>query len=84
MAKNKKRTKYVTELINKVNETLRFRKIQDESDTLFVFACDYLLKKNMYQGYNFYKDEFNPYLNKIIPTLAGSYKKDKFEYLQIN
>ena len=51
--------------------------------TLFVFMCDYLLKKNMYEGYNFFKDVYNTYLQKNVPTEAGSYKEGEFDYLQI-
>lgn len=81
MAKN--RPNYVTELLNKTNDYLRFRKVTDTTDTLFVFMCDYLLKKNMYKGYNFFKMEYNPYLKKDVVVFAGSYKKDEFEFLQI-
>lgn len=79
----KKRPNYITELVNKTNDYLRFRKVTDTTDTLFVFMCDYLLKKNMYEGYNFFKDVYNTYLKKNISTLAGSYKEGEFDYLQI-
>ena len=79
----KKRSNYVTELVNKTNEYLRFRKVTDTTDTLFVFMCDYLLKKNMYRGYNFFKDEYNTYVQKNVPTLACSCKEGEYEYLQI-
>ena len=81
MAKN--RPNYVTELVNKTNDYLRFRKVTDTSDTLFVFMNDYLLKKNMYYGYNFFKDVYNTYLQKNVSTEAGSYKEGEFDYLQI-
>ena len=55
MAQSKKRPQYVVELVNKTNDYLRFRKVTDTSDTLFVFMCDYLLKKNTYKGYNYLK-----------------------------
>lgn len=79
----KKRPNYVTELVNKTNDYLRFRKVTDTSDTLFVFMCDYLLKKEMYNGYNFFKDVYNTYLQKEVATEAGSYKEGEFDYLQI-
>ena len=79
----KKRPNYVTELVNKTNDYLRFRKVTDTTDTLFVFMCDYLLKRNMYEGYNFFKDVYNTYVQKNVPTLAGSYKEGEYEYLQI-
>ena len=64
----RKRSNYVKELVNKTNEYLRFRKVTDTTDTLFVFMCDYLLKKNMYEGYNFFKDVYNTYVQKNVPT----------------
>ena len=81
MAKN--RPSYVTELVNKTNDYLRFRKVKDTKDTLFVFMCDYLLKKRMYKGYNFFKKVYNPYLKKVVSTEAGSYNENEFDYLQI-
>ena len=81
MAKN--RPSYVTELVNKTNDYLRFRKVKDTKDTLFVFTCDYLLKKRMYKGYNFFKEVYNPYLKKVVSTEAGSYNENEFDYLQI-
>ena len=83
MAQSKKRPQYVTELVSKTNDYLRFRRVKDTSDTLFVFICDYLLKKKMYKGYNFFKEVYNPYLKKVVSTEAGSYKEDEFDYLQI-
>ena len=81
MAKN--RPSYVTELVNKTNDYLRFRKVKDTKDTLFVFMCDYLLKRKMYKGYNFFKEVYNPYLKKVVSTEAGSYNENEFDYLQI-
>ena len=83
MTKNRKRPQYVTDLLNECNEYLRFRKVKDTTDTLFVFMCDYLLKKRMYEGYNFFKMEYNTYLKKDVIVYAGSYKEDEFEFLQI-
>ena len=83
MAQNKKRPQYVVELVNKTNDYLRFRKVKDTTDTLFVFMCDYLLKKKMYEGYNFFKMEYNSYLKKNVIVYAGSYKEDEFDFLQI-
>ena len=81
MAKN--RPSYVTELVNRTNDYLRFRKVKDTKDTLFVFMCDYLLKRRMYKGYNFFKEVYNPYLKKVVSTEAGSYNENEFDYLQI-
>lgn len=79
----KKRPQYVVDLVDKANEYLRFRKVTDTTDTLFVFVCDYLLKKNMYEGYNFFKMEYNSYLKKEVIVFAGSYKEGEFDFLQI-
>jgi hypothetical protein len=81
--RNNKRPQYVTELVTKANERFRAFNIKDESNDLFVFVCDYLLKRKMYQGYNFYKDVYNTYLGKNVPMLAGSAKKEEYDYLQI-
>ena len=83
MAQSKKRPQYVVELVNKTNDYLRFRKVKDTTDTLFMFMCDYLLKKKMYRGYNFFKGVYNTYLQKNVPTEAGSYKEGEFDFLHI-
>ena len=80
----KKRPQYVQDLVTKVNEYLRTNMVKDEyHDNLFSFMCDYLIQKKMYEGYNFYVDKYDPNLGKNIPMLAGSCKKDEYEYLQI-
>jgi hypothetical protein len=83
MRKNKVRPQYVKDLVEKTNERLRTFKIKEEGNDLFVFMCSYLLKKDMYEGFNYYKDEYNPYLDKMVSVLAGSYLKENYDYLQI-
>ena len=81
--RRKNRPKYVTEMLDSVNERLRAFKVKDEGNDLFRFMCDYLLKKGMYQGFNFY---YTANLNgKDIAVLAGSerFNKGEWEYLQI-
>ena len=51
----KKRPKYIQELVKETNKRLEIMNIKDEGDTLFRFVCDLLLKKNMYDGYNFFQ-----------------------------
>ena len=51
----KKRPQYIQELVKETNKRLEIMNIKDEGDTLFRFVCDLLLKKNMYEGYNFFK-----------------------------
>ena len=80
----KKRPQYVQDLVNKANEHLRAFKVKDEyNDTLFTFVCDYLLERDMYEGFNYFKMEYNTYLKKYVAVFAGSSKKDKFDFLQI-
>lgn len=75
----KNRPNYVQEIVDKANERLRYFKIKDESNDLFVFVCDYLLKKDMYRGYNFFNTK--NYQGKDYVVLAGS--ATNYEYLQI-
>lgn len=78
----KKRPQYVTELVNKVNEHLRAHKVKGEyTDNLFTFMCHYLLKRGMYEGYGFFKTEYNTYLKTDVVVFA-SYKEDDY-FLQI-
>jgi hypothetical protein len=80
----KKRPQYVQDLVNKANEHLRVHKVKDEyTDNLFTFVCDYLLKRDMYEGYNYFKMEYNTYIKKDVMVYAGSHKKDEFDFLQI-
>lgn len=82
MAKNKKRPKYVEEYVNDVNNALEKWGIKDETNDLFLFACEYLMKHKMYEGFNFYKH--HPLKDgKEILALAGSGNKDKFDCLQL-
>jgi hypothetical protein len=81
MAKNKKRPKYVEEFINEVNASLKFLGIKDESNDLFIFACGYLLKHKMYEGFNFYKRKNVNGEDRLV--LAGTPNKDKFDCLQL-
>ena len=77
MAQNKKRPQDVTELVNEVNRTLRFRKIKDESNELFIFMVAYLMNKKMYKGFNFYVESGS------LPVLAGTADYDKYDFLQL-
>lgn len=81
MAKTKKRPKYVEEYINEVNNALEKWGVKDEGNSLFIFACDYLLKRNMYEGFNFYKHVVRNGIEML--DLAGTYNKDEFDCLQL-
>lgn len=86
MSRNKKRPQYVIDMINDVNAYLRFRNVKDESDTLFCWIRNYLLDKDMYQGFNYYKygDKIiNLATGERILILAGSYNKGEFDFLQV-
>lgn len=84
MARNKKRPQYVTDMVKSVNERLRQAKVKDPyNDTLFMWICDWLMKRGYYQGYNFYIDKYNDYARKVIPVLAGTADPEKYDYLQI-
>ncbi len=75
----RKRPKYVTELVRKVNKTLQTLGKQGENSDLHIFITSYLLDKKMYHGWNFYKDK---YVNgKTISVLAGS--ATDFDYIQM-
>ena len=77
---SRKRPVYVATMLHEANLTLRQMKIHDESDSLFMFICNYLMAHHMYHGFNYYnmgKDfNGNPY-----PVLAGS--STNYEFLQI-
>lgn len=81
--RNKKRPKYVEDMLVKVNEHLRFHKVKEQHNDLFAFMCDYLLHKGMYRGFNFYYTE--NYNGKYYSVLAGKQRYDngEWEYLQI-
>ncbi len=53
--RTKRRPKYIEDLVSDTNKRLKRLNIKDTGDTLFSFVSDLLLKKNMYEGYNFYK-----------------------------
>ena len=83
---NKKRPKYIKDIIEDVNFYLRMNKVKDENDTLFMWLCNYLSDKDMYQGFNYHKygDKVaNEVTGERIVILAGSYEKDKFDFLQV-
>lgn len=80
---NKKRPKYIQDIVNDINAQLRANYIKDENNDLFVWLCDYLLKRNMYEGYNFHKYGDKIVNGKPIVCLAGTADKNKFDFLQV-
>lgn len=68
MRKSKNLNKTALEIINDINLRLRRSAIKDSGNELFRFGCDYLLKKNMYHGYNLFKKvpaNYNPLTGSI-------------------
>ena len=64
---------------NQINKTLKTMGKQGENSDLHAFISSYLLNKNMYHGWNYYKDKCVN--GKIIPVLAGS--ATDFDYIQM-
>ena len=72
MARDRKRTKQVEELVNRANNIFKFERVKDPyNDSLFMFLSDFLLDKRMYRGYNFYKIHS---LVVVIERLADSHQ----------
>ena len=80
----KSRPKYVTEILDDVNNRLRLLKVKDERNDLFRFMCNYLSKKGLYRGYYYYCTE-KDINGKDVAVIAGlaKFKKGEWEYLQI-
>ncbi len=55
MANNKKRPKYITDMVNHANAYLRAMGKDAENSSLFRWMCDYLRKHNHYQGFKLYR-----------------------------
>lgn len=83
MKRNRKRTKAIQELVNETNAYLKLMNIKDpyKSD-LFAFVTDKLLKKKMYEGYNFYKRAYDKNGNEY-NQLAGSCDPEHYQFIQI-
>ena len=79
MARDRKRTKQVEELVKRANSIFKLKRVKDPyNDSLFMFLDDFLLEMRMYRGYNFYKIDENGYLR-----LAGSYKLEEYDCIQL-
>lgn len=66
----KKMTNSVREVVDGINLFLFNNKVKDIGDTLFLFGQSYLEKKDMYQGYHFFKytnEVFDPFTGKTRP-----------------
>lgn len=79
MAHNKKRPKYVQEVVDQVNVILKDRKEKNPYCDLMFFIERYLITKDMYRGYNFFKEKERDGIKYNI--LAGS--DTDFDFLQV-
>lgn len=83
----KKRPQYINEIVKDANNHFRLLGIKDEGDNLFRFVHDMLLKKGMYEGYNFFKKKIYIIDNEpkeflVLPTSA-EFKEGKWDCLQL-
>ena len=85
--RTKKRPQYIQELGKETNKRIEEIKNKKKGDTLFRFVCDLLLKKKMYQGYNFFQKK-TILLDGEAHNVLGyptheDFKADKWDCLQI-
>lgn len=86
MAATRKRPNYVTELVDKTNATLKVRKIISVNDSLFSFIQLYLIRKNMYEGFGFFRTETKNIDGKEVKVdvmLKGDEYIDKNTFLKL-
>lgn len=69
----KKMTKQTKEMVNAVNDYLRYRHVKDTSDHMFSDMCWLLLQADCYYGYNYFTLE---------GTLSGG-DNEEFDHLEI-
>ena len=78
------RPKYVQSMVDEANQRFRQQKMKDKDRSdLFWFILDFLSKRNMYRGYNFYIDRFDEKKGINVPALAGTADPSKYDYIQI-
>ena len=79
MARDRKRTKQVEEMVKRANNIFKEQGVKDPyGDSLFRFMDSFLLDMRMYEGYNFYKIGENDKL-----YLAGSAKPEEYDCIQL-
>lgn len=79
MARDRKRTKQVEDMVKRANNIFFLKKVKDPyENSLFMFMDNFLLEMRMYRGYNFYKIDENGYLR-----LAGSCKPEEYDCIQL-
>ena len=79
MAKNRKRTKQVEDMVKRANNICKLDRVKDpHNNSLFIFMDSFLLDMKMYEGYNFYKIDENDKL-----YLAGSAKPEEYDCIQL-
>ena len=78
MARERKRTKQVEEMVKRANSIFKLERVKDPyKNSLFRFMDEFLLDMRMYRGYNFYKIDEN---GKTY--LAGSAKTEEYDCIQ--
>ena len=79
MARDRKRTKQVEELVKRANAFFKLNGVKDPfNDSLFMFMDEFLLDMRMYKGYNFYKIDEDHKLH-----LAGSADPKEYDCIQL-
>ena len=79
MARDRKRTKQVEDMVKRANNIFKLQRVKDPyENSLFIFMDDFLLDMRMYQGYNFYKIGENDRL-----YLAGSSNPEEYDCIQL-
>ena len=78
------RPKYVQSMVDEANQRFRQQKMKDKDRSdLFWFILDFLSKRNMYRGYNFYIDRFDEKKGINVTVLAGTDDQSKYDYIKI-
>ena len=79
MAKNRKRTKQVEDMVKRANNIFKLDRVKEtHNNSLFIFMDSFLLDMKMYEGYNCYKIDENDKL-----YLAGSAKPEEYDCIQL-
>lgn len=78
--KGENRPKYIRGIIASVNAELRNRKVKDEGDPLFNWACRYLISHRCYDGFILAADRPLPDGTTAVAVQASEYD---YEYLRI-
>ena len=79
MARDRKRTKQVEEMVKRANNIFKLESVKGPyNNSLFRFMDDFLLGMRMYKAYNFYQIDENDKL-----YLAGSANPEEYDCIQL-